>query len=115
MEQDRTKKVNSMTELQSYSSAAFCTNQTQSSKRKHREGNETKNYTEQKKRATKCSFSGSSHRASDCLKYANINDRLEVAKHEGLYFNCLGNTKMDRLLQLNAKEEHAQSAVKSTT
>ena len=78
-----------MTKLQFQSTAAFCTDQIQYSKTQHRTGSGTKDYTGGKKQVAESSFSGSSHHASDCLKYANNNDRLEVAKRKGLCFNCL--------------------------
>ena len=89
MEQDKTKKMNSITKLQPHSTAAFYTDQTQISRTQHRTGYGKKDYTGQRKPAAECSFCGSSHRASDCPKHNNVNDRLQVAKRKGLCFNCL--------------------------
>ena len=48
MEQDKTKKINSLTYLQSHSTAAFYTDQTQNSKTQYRTGYGTNDYTGQK-------------------------------------------------------------------
>ena len=75
MEQDKIKEINSMTKLQTHSSAAFYTDQTQSPRTQHRTACGTKDYTGPKKSAAEWFFCGSSHRASDCSKHINVNDR----------------------------------------
>ena len=89
MEQDKTNEINSMTKLRPHSTAAFHTDQTQRSRIQHRTGYGLKDYTGPNKSTGGCSFCGSSHRASDCPKHINVNDRLEVAKRKGLCFNYL--------------------------
>ena len=82
LEQDKTKEVNKCNPIRQQ---PFTTTKHKVRKKKqHRTGYGKKDYTGQKKPAAECSFCGSSHRASDCLKYTNVNDRLEVAERKGL-------------------------------
>ena len=89
MEQDKTKEINSMTKLQPQSTAAFHNDQAQNSRTQNKTRSGTKDYTGRRRQTVECSFCGSSHRASDCPKHINVNDRLELAKRKGLCFNCL--------------------------
>ena len=113
MEVDKTIDVNSMTKLHPHLTAAFHIDQTQNSKEQNRIGCGIKNYIKTKDTSR---LERSSHRASDCLKYTIVNDRLEVAKRKKLIFHFSEKTtKMDRFLQLNAKENPAESMAESTT